>query len=123
MKLSDFKIKPSYFRKHHGSIKLQSKYKYEVTGPFGTGYNIKIDGKSEDATLKFARDFSLAMVKSPSGNYEMNSESIFNNNGEKILELTEQSFYFTSNDELLLAIFLVNHHFSKKTGPFLVKIQ
>jgi hypothetical protein len=118
MILSDFKLVPAFLSKHKGSIKIHSSLKYEVFGPFGSGYNIRVTGKQGTANLKFTRDYAGAIAITPNGKFEMSAESIFNSEGVKILQLIEQNFELENCDELLLAIFIVNHHFFKKSGPF-----
>ena len=51
MLISDFKLVPAFFSKYKGSIKINSRFKYEVLGPFGAGYQIRVTGKHEFANL------------------------------------------------------------------------
>jgi hypothetical protein len=118
MQLSDFVLVPALFRDNEGHLKIGSRFKYKVFGPFGTGYNIRVTGKTGTALLQFARDYLGALVETPQGKFEMSDESIFNGNGTRILQLTDQGIVSDHCDELLLALFVVNHHFWRKTGQF-----
>ena len=92
--------------------------RYEVFGPFGSGYNIRVTGPSGSGSLRFTRDYAGSAVKTPTEKYDISAEGAYSANGKKVIELVGKSVITESTDLLLLALFSVNHHFQCKTGPF-----
>ena len=101
-----------------GKVKLDSSYSYEVFGPFGQGYNIKISRLFKSAKLNFHwRDGPGAFGETPEGKYEMSDDMMFKG-GCKILSLAQDGSFAKIDDEFALALFVINHHFYRKSGPF-----
>ena len=94
------------------------RYDYNVTGPFGTGYGILVKGPNGQAELRYSRDYAAAEVSLSSGRYEMSDLSAYDSLGRKVFELAGQFVRGNTMDGLLVAVFAVNHHFWRKTGPF-----
>ena len=92
---------------------------YDVFGPFGTGYNIRVVGQAGTAVINYHwTDHPEIDVDTPTGRYVIADESIYDAERKKILELRGDVLSTTLTEALLLGIFAVNHHFMKKTGPF-----
>ena len=104
---------------HFGVVTISSKFRYAVISPFGAGYKIQVSGKGCEAELVFSRDYAGAEVETPRGRYEMSDTLIYNAQGVKVAELKDGTLVTSDTYELLIAIFVVNHHFWKKTGPFI----
>lgn len=101
-----------------GMVRGPEPIRYEVFGPFGSGYNIRVAGRSGSGSLRFLRDYAGAEVVTPSGRYDMSAESAYAADGAKVIALGDDGMITDSTDALLLALFAVNHHFWHGTGPF-----
>lgn len=101
-----------------GMVRGPEPIRYEVFGPFGSGYNIRVAGRSGSGSLRFLRDYAGADVVTPSGKYDMSAESAYAADGAKVIALGDDGMITDSTDALLLALFAVNHHFWHGTGPF-----
>jgi len=120
MMLSDLKIVPSHESPLKGRIEGMGNYIYEIYGPFGQGCNIRVAGGSGTATLQYNwRDGPDAEVRATSGHYMMSDESIRDDRGNNILRLSGSTISTNWTDGLLISLFAVNHHFARKSGPFL----
>ncbi len=112
-------VVPQPNSEHAGHVLLSATVTYEVYGPFGQGYNIRTSGTGGSATLAYHwRDGPGADVKAPSGRYEMSDESAYDSQGNKCIQLQNGEVITELFDDLVLAIFVVNHYFATKTGPF-----
>ncbi|WP_426212510.1 hypothetical protein [Massilia sp. TWP1-3-3] len=119
MLLRGLKILPQTSSAHAGRVLLSSAVMYEVYGPFGQGYNIRTSCDGDTATLSYHwRDGPGAEVLASSGRYEMSDESAYDSQGKKCIELEGDRVTTDIRDELVLALFVVNHYFATKTGPF-----
>jgi hypothetical protein len=101
-----------------GEVRGPEPIRYEVSGPFGSGYSIRVMGMSGSGSLRFLRDYAGAEVVTPSGRYDMSAESAYGADGRKAIALGDDGIVTDSTDVLLLALFAVNHHFWHGTGPF-----
>jgi len=102
-----------------GIVHATTPLQYEVFGPFGQGYNIRVVGKGGTALLEYHwREGPGAGVTTPMGRYGISENSGHDEKGAKIVQLKDNEVITESDDELLLAVFSVNHHFWLKTGPF-----
>jgi hypothetical protein len=120
MMLSDIKIIPCRESPLTGRIEGMGNYIYEIYGPFGQGCNIRVAGGSGTATLQYNwRDGADAEVRATSGRYTMSEESINDSRGNTIFRLAGDTISTSWSDGLLISLFAVNHHFARKTGPFL----
>jgi hypothetical protein len=118
MKITEYQVSPSSSDRLKGKVLISQEFKYEVFGPFGQGYNIKVSRNFSSATLSYHwRDGGGSIVKTPNGNYEMSEISIFQN-GNKILQIDESEEFSPLEDAFVMALFVVNHFYYKKTGPF-----
>ena len=102
-----------------GKVLAPETVEYQIFGPFGSGYNIRVKSRSGSGLLRFVRDYPGASVKTPSGKYDMSADTAYGEDGKKVIELSGQSVTTESTDLLLLALFSMNHHFVLGTGPFL----
>ena len=119
MLLNDQTVVPDPTTDHTGSVQMSERIGYEVYGPFGQGYNIRVSANGSTATLAYHwREGPGAEVKAPSGRYEMSEESIYDSHGKTRLKLVSNEVVTDIQDELLIALFVVNHYFATKTGPF-----
>jgi len=121
MLLSDFTVVPSEESVTRGQVTGSGSYSYEIYGPFGQGYNIRVSGFSGSAQLSYNwRDSDIAAVQSPSGNFGMTETVV--RGGKKsdvILQLSGDRMDSSLTDGLLLSMFVVNHHYASRTGPFI----
>lgn len=125
MNITDCIIKPELGDSKAGYIYLPEEFRYEIVGPFGVGYKIKVKKTkpkfleliSRKGILTVRRDDPGGEVRTPYGKYEMNRNSIFHKNGI-LLELGTSGAYESIQDQYAMALFIVNHYFSSKTGPF-----
>ncbi len=116
MKIEDVSITRSSDLK--GTIQLNGTYTYEAFGPFGQGYNIKVTHGSDEAVLNYHwRDGPGAFVKSKQGKYEMSDQTVFQG-GKKLLDLTAALDFEPLEEEIIIALFIINHHYYRKSGPF-----
>ena len=118
MKITEYQVSPSSSDRLKGNVLSSKEFKYEVFGPFGQDYNIKVSRNFSSATLSYHwRDGGGSIVKTPNGSYEMSEVSIFQN-GEKVLEINALEEFSPLEDDFVMALFVVNHFYYKKTGPF-----
>src|SRR5690348_2106201 len=114
MLLSDFKVVPSDESVTRGRVIGSSSYSYEIYGPFGQGYNIRVSGPGGSAKLSYNwRDGDIADVQSPSGTFGMTETVV--RGGRKsdvVLQLSGDKLESTLTDGLLLSMFVVNHHYA-----------
>lgn len=116
---SSFVVSPDQTDRLKGYIKIPQQIRYEVFGPFGQGYNIRVVGFSGDAELNFCvRDGPGAQARTPQGRYEMSEDSVYDSKRTKVLELKGDEVTVNTSDILALSLFIVNHYYWLKTGPF-----
>ena len=113
-----YELHPMHDQPLSGRVLAPEPLQYEVFGPFGVGYNIRVTGPSGCGSLNFLRDYAGADVETPTGKYDISAEGAFSIKGKKVIELTGQNMVTESEDFILLALFSVNHHYWHKTGPF-----
>jgi|GEM_PF-6047605 len=118
MKITEYQISPSSSDRLKGTVLVSQEFKYEVFGPFGQGYNIKISRSFSSATLSYNwRDGGGSIVKTPTGSYEISENSIFQS-GKKVFEINAVDEFSPLDDNFVMALFVVNHFYYMKTGPF-----
>jgi hypothetical protein len=113
-----YELQPKHDQPLSGKVLAPEPIQYEIFGPFGVGYNIRVTGPGGSGSLRFLRDYAGAAVKTPTGKYDMSAQGAFSAKGEKVIELTGQTMITESDDFILLALFSVNHHYWCGTGPF-----
>lgn len=125
MKIKDYTIESKIGDPKKGYILGPEKFIYEIVGHFGTGYKIKVKKRYPNyfefffgkGVLKYSRDYQAGIVRTPNGRYEMSSDSISHKNEMiSIVDLDGDSSLI--NDQYAMALFILNHHFGNKTGPF-----
>lgn len=115
MKFDDYIIHPA--SRHTGKIQIDDMYDYEVYGPFGQGYNIKVQSQKDKGVLNYHwRDGPGAYVKTKTSKYELSTYSIYRDT-TIILEMNKDEFE-PVDDQAVMALFIINHFFSRKTGIF-----
>lgn len=118
MKITDYPVSPSLSDNLKGKITVLQEFNYEVFGPFGQGYNIKVSRSLSVATLAYCwRDGGGAMVKTPSGSYEISESSIFQKR-KKMLEMDSQEEFLPLEDDFVMALFVINNFYWTRSGPF-----
>jgi hypothetical protein len=119
MKLSDIQISPSEQDIATGSVILVTRFAFEIFGPFGQGFNIRVSGSGRVALLQYQwREGPSASVELEGNRYEMTEDSILDSSGTTIAKLRVDELTTKEKDSLLLALFAVYHHYAKRTGPF-----
>jgi hypothetical protein len=125
MQIGDYPIELFKGENYKGKVLLERDYLFEVHGPFGTGYNIRIVKKRHNfpinflkfitkATLTFARDCTNSGVRTNEGVYGMSYSKIYVD-VNCILEIDSNGNFEPINDSYAMALFIVNHHFSNKS--------
>ncbi|MDG9671273.1 hypothetical protein ONV78_26300 [Hahella sp. CR1] len=118
MKIDDYQIALTQGKTLKGNILVDEQYSFEVYGPFGQGYNIRILNFLKKITLNYHwRNGPGATVRTPGGTYEMSDSSIFKA-GKKILQIDQNGNFEPISDSYAMALFVLNHYFWNKTGPF-----
>jgi hypothetical protein len=119
MLLSDFQVIPSLETKLNGSVIRQSRYAYAIS-PYGQGCRITVVGGTGTAVLEYNwRDGPSAEVRISSDRFGMTETTISGGRkSDTILQLTGNTLTTTLTDDLLLSLFVVNHHYARRTGPF-----
>jgi hypothetical protein len=118
MKIDDYQIVLSKGETLKGSILVDENYAFEVYGPFGQGYNIRILKFMKKLTLNYHwRDGPGAAVKTLEGTYEMSGSSIFKA-GKKVLQIDQSGNFEPISDSYAMALFVLNHYYWNKSGPF-----
>ncbi|MBB5353911.1 hypothetical protein HNR46_004176 [Haloferula luteola] len=121
MKVASIPISVSEESKFHGTIELSKNYEYEVFGPFGIGYNIRVFCADESGELHFVRDGSCP-AKTRRGrilrSYELSDTAIYSRRDGELLKLENDSEIPEIEDEVALALLILNHHYWNGTGPF-----
>src|SRR5688500_14843289 len=96
------KLRRSFFNKYTGRMRINGQtLRYRVSGPFGVGYRISVEGKAGVGQLTVGRDYPGAEVVVPMGKYEMSDESVVDSAGRKIARLSDELLETESTDELL----------------------
>lgn len=129
MKIGDYPIELLKSENFKGKVTLDKEYFFEVYGPFGTGYNIRILEERHNfninffkfitkATLSFVRDCPNSGVITNKGQYGMSYFKIFDG-VNCILEIDEDGNFEPIKDPYAMALFIVNHLFwNKSNGMF-----
>jgi len=129
MKIGDYPIELLKNENLKGKVVLDTEYFFEIYGPFGTGYNIRIREERHNfninffkfitkATLSFVRDCTNSGVKTNKGQYGMSYLKIFDG-VNCILEIDGDGNFEPIKDPYAMALFIVNHHFwNKSDGIF-----
>ena len=124
MLLSDFQVVPSPATIAKGSVVRQMRYLYAISS-FGQGYNIVTSGGTGTGTAILEYNWSNgsnAEVRIGSERYGVSERTIYGGRrSDVILQLSGNIFATSIADELLLSMFVVNHHYAMRTGPFLRK--
>ena len=118
MILAQFPISRSFFNKLKGKVKIPEEYSYEVFGPFGTGFNIKVSRNNTFGKLMYSRDATWGCASTELGDYEIHVKGIATKK-ERILEVSDHGSFVPINDKAAMALFIVYSHYWNKTGPFL----
>lgn len=120
MFLSDFNVVPSKETVAKGQVTGAGSFNYEIYGPFGQGYNIRISRLGGFAKLSYNwRDGSGADVRSAGESFSMTETTVYcGRKSEMLLRLSGNEIGSTICDQLLLSLFVVNHHYACRTGPF-----
>jgi len=116
---TDFPLVPNLLDNYKGHVAVSSKINYEMFGPFGQRYNIRVSGKGGHGILNYCwRDGGGAPADTTRGEYKISDESVFDSRDAKILELRGLEIFTETNDELVQALFVVMYRYARKTGPF-----
>lgn len=114
-----FDIRPSTENKMRGLILCSPPVEYEVFGPFGQGYNIRVISKNGSGLLQFHWSWwPRSIATTPQGHYEITDDSGYNDSGKQIIQFYEGKMITESQDVMLLAIFSINHHYWRRTSVF-----
>ena len=119
MLLSDFQVVPSPETKAKGSVIRQARYAYTINS-FGQGYSITVTGGTGTAVLEYNwRDGPSAEVRIAADRFGMSETTISGGRkSDTILQLTGNTLTTSVVNDLLLSLFVVNHHYARRTGPF-----
>jgi len=119
MKITDYRIQPSAADPLKGMVAIgDGTAYYNVLGPFGQGYNIRVELEGEEGTLSYHwREAPGAHAQTTSSTYEIHADAIYKGQ-ERILHLSRKGSFEPIDDGVAVALFIVNHHFAQKTGPF-----
>jgi len=119
MKIVDYKVKYLPWNDLKGWVKINRWFSYEVFGPFGQGYNIKISRWGPKAELKYHwKEDPGAFAKTPTGNYSIAPQGIFAGE-DNILKVSEGGEFIPVKDEFAMGLFVVNYLFYRKEQPFI----
>ncbi len=103
-----------------GTVDVGSLYTFKVFGPFGVGYNIKVKSKRNSGVMRYLRDGTCQGVTGRpfrKKRYEFSDTGFYRLGGEA-LSLGPNNEFEPVDDEAAMALFVVNHHYSNRTGPF-----
>jgi hypothetical protein len=120
MLLSDFTVVPSKETVAKGRVTGAGSYDYEIHGPFGQGYNIRISGSGGAAQLSYNwRDGPGAQVQSAGETFSMTETTMSGGRkSDTILQLSGGKLESAIRDGVLLSLFVIHHHYARRTGPF-----
>ena len=121
MKISEYKVKPKWWNDLKGKIYIDAWYSYEICGPFGQGYKIKLSRRGANAELNYHwREDPFAFANTPDGKYQIAPQDIFF--GDKnVLKMSGSGEFEPLNDDLAMGLYTLNHLFYKKEWPFVRK--
>jgi hypothetical protein len=121
MNIQDCDIRRENLEELKGTVCVPEKFSFEVYGPFGQGYNIRVRKLFKKAELAYHwRDGPGAYVKTPDGEYEISDTGIAQG-GKHLMKISSTGNFEPIEDNFALALFVVNYYFSKKMGPFMRK--
>lgn len=108
-----------------GVISIHYKtFEFEIYGLSGQGYNIKVSGLSDDAVLQYnEKDGPGASVKFGKRSFRMTETEAVELDEGVIMSLNKDGSIVSIADDLIIAIFILNHYFALKTGPWQSQFQ
>jgi hypothetical protein len=118
MNIADCKIVKDGSGEPKGIVCVPDEFSFEIYGPFGQGFNIRVRRSFKSAELSYHwRDGPGAFVKTPEDTYEI-SDTAVSQPGKVLLRLKGNGDFEPINDKFALALFVVHHFYANKTGPF-----
>lgn len=119
MKIAEIVITPAA-EKTNGTVNISGNtLAYEVFGPFGQGYNVKVYGNGQEAVLSYHwRDGPESFVKFSGNEYYFDTKLIKDSKGNIILKLKGEEVVAENISNYLLCLFCVNFHYANRTGVF-----
>lgn len=104
-----------------GTITLSEEYHFEVSGPFGTGYNIQVGRDGASGLLEYVRDGSCS-AKTRRGtlrrSYQMSDTIVSSRKEGELTRIDESGNVQLLEDEVVMALLILNHFYWNRTGSF-----